>query len=187
MNAKKLLSLTLGLALALTGMTADVNAGEREKLAGYELTSLDGEKQKLSEYHGEVVVVNFWASWCAPCRKELPLMNEWHAKWTERGARVVAISIDKEQRKARKFAEKEGLNLNVFHDGPDGLAKSLDLPSLPCTFLLDRDGKVLAVYKSSSDKDLAALHSKVESLLNRPQRAAAGPTAIDAVDDGGSR
>ena len=155
-----------------------------ETLADYPLTALDGSKTKLSSYRGDVVVVNFWASWCAPCRKELPVMNDWHAKWAGRGARVVAISIDKEARNAKRFAEKQNLSMNLFHDAPSGLARKLDLPSVPCTFLLDRSGKVVGVIEGSSEKELAALHKQVESLLSssRAVRATAAPGS-----DGGSQ
>ena len=134
-------------------------------MADHRLTSLDGKETTLSSFRGEVVVVNFWASWCAPCRKELPLMDEWNSAWADRGARVVAISIDSEGRRARQFAEQTNLSLTVLHDGPDGLAKSLDLPSLPCTFLLDRDGTVVSMISSSAPAELAALRRKVETLL----------------------
>jgi len=142
---------------------ADTDAGE--VLASYRLKSIDGVETTLSSFRGEVVVVNFWASWCAPCRKELPVMDGWHADWTGRGGRVVAISIDKDVRKARRFAEETNLSLTVLHDTPDGLARILDIPSLPCTFLLDKDGNVVSVIRSSSPDDLAALRDKVETLL----------------------
>lgn len=187
MNSMKMWIAGMALIAAVTASPAA--AGDAEKLAAHELTALDGSKTTLSSYQGEVVVVNFWASWCTPCRKELPIMSGWHNSWAGRGAKVVAISIDKEQRKAMRFAEKENLSLNVFHDGPNGLAKTLDLPSLPCTFLLDRDGKVLAVYKSSSDEDLAELQSKVESLLNAAPAAAVkrSPMGASTAGDGGSQ
>ena len=117
-------------------------------------------------------------------------MNKWNAAWADRGARVVAISIDKEERKARRFAEQTKLSLTVFHDGPAGLAKTLDLPSVPCTYLLDRDGNVVTVIRSSSDKDLAALQQKVESLLRSSpkaaQKAEAGSMDAAGSTDGGT-
>ena len=92
-------------------------------------------------------------------------MNDWHNAWADRGARVVAISIDKEVRNARRFAKKAKLSLTVLHDESMRLAKALDLSSLPCTFVLDREGKVVTVIRSSKKEDLAALHGTVESLL----------------------
>jgi thiol-disulfide isomerase/thioredoxin len=144
----------------------------RQALAHHPLKTFAGAETRLSSYRGEVVVVNFWASWCAPCRTELPILNGWHQAWAGRGARVVAISIDKEMRRARGFAEKANLSMTVLHDGPDGLAKTLNLPSLPCTLLLDREGNVVSVVQTSALKDLDALEQKVEFMLAMPKKPA---------------
>lgn len=167
MNSRNIVC-AAAVALAIAGIAggraaAGTDAGET--LAGHELASLDGGKTQLSALRGDVLVVNFWATWCAPCRKELPLFDQWNTEWNGRGARVVAISIDKDARKAKRFAEEMKLSLTVLHDGPDGLARTLDLPSVPCTYLLDKDGNVISVVNSSQAGDLASLKSKAESLM----------------------
>jgi thiol-disulfide isomerase/thioredoxin len=162
--------LFLLISAAVAGVAA-AGTDPRELLASHTLKSLDGTETTLASYRGEVVVVNFWASWCAPCRKELPLLDGWDEAWSGRGARVVAISIDEDLRNAKRFAEQADLSLNVFHDGPAGLAKSLDLPSVPCTYLIDRDGNVVSVIRSSSKSDLENLQHSVESMLASQERA----------------
>ena len=178
--------LVAAITLALLGSAVAVDeaaagADTREVLANHPLKSLDGSTTTLSSFRGEVVVVNFWASWCAPCLKELPVLDRWHTAWVGRGARVVAISVDKDARKAKRFADDAELSLTVFHDGPAGLARTLDLPSLPCTFLLDRDGNVVSMIRSSSAKDLALIENKAESLLASTRHIAGTP------NDGGRR
>src|SRR5262245_56507826 len=86
---------------------ADVGCAQsdRDTLAAHRLESLDGKTTTLAAYRGDVIVVNFWASWCAPCRRELPMLDQWNAAWSGRGARVIAISIDTDAKKARRFAE----------------------------------------------------------------------------------
>jgi peroxiredoxin len=151
-------------ALVITAITTaapgvnPAHGGEdvRAALSSYQLSALDGTETTLGSYRG------------APCRKELPVMNQWHEAWTPRGGRVVAISVDSDLRKARRFAADAKLTLTVLHDGPDGLARAIDIPSLPCTFLLDRDGRVVSVVRSSSQESLEALHKEAEKLLNRP-------------------
>ncbi len=169
-------------ALAIAGTTggrAAAGADAGATMANHELAAFDGGKRTLAQMRGDVVVVNFWATWCAPCRKELGLLDRWNAEWKGRGARVVAISIDKDARKARQFAEGLKLSLTVLHDGPDGLARSLDLPSMPCTYLLDRDGRVVTVVHSSNADELAALKSKADSMMGArktpPQAAGMQP------------
>ena len=171
-------------ALAIAGSTggrAAAGADAGAALASHELAAFDGGTTRLSALRGDVVVVNFWATWCAPCRKELALFDRWNTEWNGRGARVVAISIDTDAKKARRFAEDMKLSLTVLHDGPEGLARSLDLPSVPCTYLLDRDGNVVTIVRTSNAGELAALKSKAESLMAArkmpPQAAGMGTSA----------
>lgn len=166
LTAAALATLVASAAAQAAAEGADAGA----TLASYPLSSFDGAKTKLSSYRGDIVVVNFWASWCSPCRGELAVMDKWNTEWAGRGARVVAISIDQDAKKAKRFADEAKLSLTVLHDGPSGLARSLDLPSLPCTYLLDRDGRVLRVIRSSSSKDLGALQRQVEELLASTRR-----------------
>jgi thiol-disulfide isomerase/thioredoxin len=164
-------------------LSAALMALSRDTLAAHKLAALDGKTTTLAAYRGDILVVNFWASWCAPCRRELPLLDRWNSAWTGRGARVIAISIDSDARKAKDFAEEMKLTLPVMHDGPEGLARTLDIPSVPYTLLLDRDGNVLGEVKGSTESEVAALHRKVESMI-----AAQGTKPLqEAGVTGGSR
>jgi thiol-disulfide isomerase/thioredoxin len=171
-------------AFGALGAVAQAGAdNERDALAAHRLTALDGTVTTLSACRGELVVVNFWASWCVPCRKELPKLDQWNAAWKNRGARVIAISIDQDEAKARRFVDETKLSLTVVHDGPDGLARSLDIPSVPYTLLLDRDGNVIASVRGSAETDVAALGRKVETML-----AARGEKPVqEAGVSGGTR
>jgi thiol-disulfide isomerase/thioredoxin len=149
----------------------------RDTLSTHKLAALDGTSTTLANYRGEILIVNFWASWCAPCRRELPLLEQWNSAWTGRGARVIAISIDQNARNAKNFVDQMKLTMPVMHDGPEGLARALDIPSVPYTLLLDRDGNVIAEVKGSGEADIAALEHKVESMLATrgvPQEAGMG-------------
>ena len=183
--------MTATLAAAVTSTRAATDTGE--VLASHRLTSFGGAATTLSAYRGQVLVVNFWASWCAPCRDELTTMNRWNDAWAQRGARVVAISIDKDAAKAQRFAEQLKLSLTVLHDGPTGLARTLDIPSLPCTYLLDPQGRVVSVVRGSSAGELAALCAKVEAMLasarpTAPQEAGMESAPVTRTNnDGGTR
>ena len=177
LSAALVLLLSAGATATFAGVDAD------EVMASHPLASLDGERTTLSAFRGEVVVVNFWASWCTPCRPELRVMNGWNRAWAGRGARVVAISIDNDLRNAVRFVEAEKLSLTVLYDGPEGLMQRLDLPSLPCTFVLDRAGKVVKAIYSSSNSDLESVEHEVQSRLS-PTGTPAPRTTANA---GGTR
>ena len=134
-------------------------------LLGRSMLDLSGNTVSLEDYRGEVLVVNFWASWCAPCRRELPVLDEWNTDWRSQGARVVAISIDSRAGNARTFVKDAELGLTAWIDGTDGLAAELDLPAVPTSFVIDRDGEVVLRIVGSSAADLDKMHSKVQELL----------------------
>ena len=178
--------MTAALAATVTSARAETDAGEM--LASHRLTSFEGAATTLSAYRGQVRVVNFWASWCAPCRDELATMNRWNGDWAGRGARVVAISIDKDAARAQRFAQQLKLSLTVLHDGPTGLARALDIPSLPCTYLLDAQGRVVSVVRGSSAGELKELRAKVDAMLASTRPAAQEAGMGSAPDgDGGNR
>jgi peroxiredoxin len=159
-------------------------AAARRALEGHTLVKLDGAKLTLSELRGEVVVVNFWASWCRPCRRELPALDELHADIAKRGGRVLAVSIDHELDNARRFVRTHELGLPVVHDGPDGLARQLDLRAVPFTLVLDRSGEVAYTTTGADDKAVAELGAVVRGLLASTPQAARIP---DPETSGGTR
>ena len=130
-------------------------------LAAHELVTLDGEDAVLGPLRGETVVVNFWAEWCAPCRRELPVLDAWHREFVGLDVLFVPISIDRDRRKAQRWAERLGLELPLFHDGPDGLASTLDLPALPITYVIDPRGRTVFTSTGSDAAALAELEQAI--------------------------
>ncbi len=165
-------------AAAAPAFTASTTAAEAA-LGRHALRTLDGAPLSLASLRGQVVVVNFWATWCAPCRRELPRLNALHRDVTPLGARVIAVSIDEDAANVRRWAQAQKLTLPVAHDGPEGLARELDLKAVPATLVLDKDGRVAWSTARSDDATLAELASTVRRL------AAGGGVAARA--EGGAR
>lgn len=141
-------------------------------LRQHELRSLDGKALAWSDLSGEVVVVSFWASWCKPCHREMPELDALHAELTPRGGRVVAISIDLDAESARRFVTSRRLKLPIYHDGPKGLARKLDLRQIPYTVVLDRQGAVAYTASGTSDAEIAALKQAARRLAAKDRLAA---------------
>ena len=175
----------LGLALAAPASAGSiaglgVSTAEAERaLHEYALHTLDGKTVTLGSLQGEFVVVNFWASWCAPCRRELPRLSNLQTELSASGSRVVAVSIDQDIENVRRFCHAQGVTVTVAHDGPNGLARALDLKRVPLTLVLDRAGHIIYTTSRSDAQGLAAVAAKV-----RQSNALATPAAADA--DAGS-
>lgn len=159
---------------AVAGIGASPAEAERV-LRDHPLRTLDGRTLTLGSLHGDVVVVNFWASWCPPCRRELPRLGGLQSQLT--GARVVAVSIDEDVENARRFCRAHGVKLAVAHDGPDGLARALDLRRVPFTLVLDRTGRVVFTTAGSDDRAVASVATAARQLLAQPPTAEAEPGA----------
>ncbi len=157
----------LGAALLMGAISAQATptAGHGAMIAGYGLETLAGQEFSVAEHRGEVIVVNFWATWCKPCLKELPLLDSWNDEIAPRGGRIIAISVDTRKSKVEKFVRRSKLLLTVCHDGPGGLAKRLDLSSLPCTYVIDAEGDVAYIARKGPDEELPVLRRIVDQLL----------------------
>ena len=130
------------LSAPASAVSAPTTARVAAALTGHPVKGLNGGTLLLSSLRGQVVVLNFWASWCGPCRNELPRLAALDAELSKLGGRVVEVSIDADPRNAAAFATRHAAGMTLYHDGPDGLVRTLDLPALPFTLVLDRDGNV---------------------------------------------
>jgi thiol-disulfide isomerase/thioredoxin len=160
-------SAAAGLA-ALLGVVASHAAPPPRSPLTHSLRAFDGRSTSIESMRGEVVILSFWASWCRPCRKELHLLQDWNRNLGAPGTRLLAVSIDRDLRKAEKLVKEEALDLPFFHDGPDGLAKTLALPALPCTIVLDRSGNVVHVAEGAGRETFQELRRVVEQIAADP-------------------
>ena len=104
-------------------------------------TTLDGKPFRLSEQKGKIVLVNFWATWCGPCRMEIPDLIALQKKYADKGFTVVGIAED-EPAKTKAFVEQIGINYPVMIE-PDGAGRAFGVTALPSSVLVNRDGKVI--------------------------------------------
>ena len=111
-----------------------------------------GESGRVADQRGKVVVVNFWASWCDPCVKELPLLQRTHEKISERGGVVLGINTRDATEDAMTFVDRFDLTFASLRDGSGEFAEEWGLTGYPETFVLDRDGKIAAARRGPVDQ-----------------------------------
>lgn len=137
-----------------------------QPLPEIELASLEGRGLKLSSFRGKVVLLDVWASWCEPCKEELPWLDDVAARLRGRGVEVLAVSVDQEVANVRTFLRRKsgGWNLKVFHDPAGQIAERLQPPRMPTSYVLDRGGVVRMVNEGYHPKDAQRLEAKLAEL-----------------------
>ncbi len=143
----KIKSLTLGLLVTVFTATSLASSGlEGQSAPDFALKSSTGENLRLSEYRGDVVMINFWATWCGPCRQEMPLLDELYTRYERVGFNLLGVNIDDDSRRAMQMIEELGVNFPVLFDASKEVSKLYEVDAMPVTVLVDREGNVRYVH-----------------------------------------
>ena len=164
----RLAALLAVLALAPLG----AGAGELRPVKGaitagdFMARDLSGRTVKFSELRGKVTLLNFWATWCPPCRKEMPSMEQLHREYRERGLVVLAVSQDKgPTREVQAFAQELKLSFAVWHDRDGIVGRQYSIPGVPASYVIGADGRI--AYRVLGEYDWTSPEARraVEALL----------------------
>jgi cytochrome c biogenesis protein CcmG/thiol:disulfide interchange protein DsbE len=139
-----------------------------ERAPEIDLADLSGNSVKLSALRGKVVLVDFWASWCAPCRDSLPVLDRLAKTYRDQGLVIVGVNIDKSAGEARAFLEKNKLQVSfpVVNDKDHKVAERYAPPTMPSSYLIDREGRVHRVHAGFRPSDESKLEAELKALLN---------------------
>lgn len=144
--------------------TANLMMAEDRVAPDFELPDLSGETFSLSATAGRVRLIDFWATWCPPCRDEIPMLNELHHAYEGQGLTILAISDEKAD-VVREFAEEVGIDYTNLID-PGEVSEDYRVLGLPTAFLVDRDGRIVDYYMGP--KSRKHLEEKIRELLDQP-------------------
>lgn len=150
---------------------------DRKPAPDFTLKDVNGKVFKLSDYKGKAVLLDFWATWCGPCKMEIPWFIEFQQKYKDRGLVVLGVAEDDEGWKVVKpFAEQMKINYPIVTGNETTDALYGGIEALPTTFIIDRDGRVAVVHVGVADKE--DFQNAIEKILDSPagvERASARP------------
>jgi len=163
-----ILPVILTLVLLVTGCSADSEPPDEESQAApvegaqldnlapdFQLQNLDGQTVSLSNLRNKPVLINFWATWCPPCRGEMPYIQEIYEEWTDKGLVLLAINIGESSSKAEELMQSQNLSFTVLLDTKQAIAQNYNITGIPTTFFIDKDGII-------QDKVIGAFQNKTQ-------------------------
>jgi thiol-disulfide isomerase/thioredoxin len=156
-----------------------------DRLPEFSLPDRDGKSTSIKAWEGKSLIINFWATWCAPCRREIPLLETLHSEWSGRGIEVIGIAVDYRE-KVLAYAKEFQVDYPLLIGEQDALnaaaAFGVESPAFPFTVFTDRRGEVVALYLGELHRAQVDLILSVVQNLN--QNAVALPEARDAIREG---
>lgn len=148
----------LGVATA-----AGLDRGARAPEIG--LNDLNGRAVRMSSLRGNVVVIDFWASWCGPCRQEMPVLNGLYRRYRSQGLRVVGVSVDRNVGNARQFLRRTPVSFPIVVDTGHQVANRYAPPRMPSSYIVDRHGVVRYVHEGFRSGDAGVIERQIQALL----------------------
>lgn len=129
-------------------------------------TLADGEKNlDLSAYKGKVILIDFWATWCPPCKKSMPFLNSLHNEKQTAGFEIIAINVDEDTEEAKQFLTTNPVNYSLAFDPNGNCPAVFDVKAMPSSYLVDKTGKIRLVHLGFRDGDDTIIREQVTQLL----------------------
>ena len=136
-----------------------------ERAPAFDLAMADGKPVSLASLRGSVVYVDFWASWCVPCKRSFPWMNALNDRHRGERFAIVAINVDKRRPDAERFLRDVPATFPVVFDAAGTTPAAFDVKGMPSSYLIDRNGIIVSVEEGFPDEHVAALEARIDALL----------------------
>ena len=164
--SRRVQALGILLAAILVAEVSSASAvGEGALAPEIALKDLSGKLVRVADLKGHVVVVDFWASWCAPCREELPVLEGLYRKYRAKGLVVIGVGQDKEAANLAKFLRASPLTFPIVHDSAGAVADRYAPPKMPSSYVVDKKGLIRHVHAGFKASDKASLERELSALL----------------------
>jgi thiol-disulfide isomerase/thioredoxin len=158
----------LFVAVFTLALLTTFTAGAADRLStapDFTLKSKSGENMRLEEQQGNVVLINFWASWCGPCREEMPHFEQMQQEYQDLGFTVLAVNVDENPEKANMLLNDIPVSFPVLFDDNDKVSKLYDVRAMPTTVIVDRDGNQRLTHYGYKNGDEVKYRKAIKALL----------------------
>ncbi|KNY28091.1 TlpA family protein disulfide reductase [Pseudobacteroides cellulosolvens] len=126
---------------------------EANKAIDFTLSDLDGNKVSLKDFHGKNVYLNFWATWCPPCRKEMPAIEKLYKEYKDKGLVVLAIDLGEDKETVKNFINENNYSFKVLLDSDQSIGSKYNISAIPVSYFIDKDGNIAAKRVGAIEED----------------------------------
>ena len=149
-------------ALALPALAADPTGGPAPP---FTLAARSGANISLAQYKGQVVMINFWASWCGPCRQEMPLLDSIYKQYHRMGFTMIGVNVEPDSNAANQWLKDTPVSFPILYDKESKVSKMYDVAGMPSTVIIDRAGKVRALHRGYKPGDENGYLDSIRTLV----------------------
>jgi peroxiredoxin len=153
------------LAAAVIASTAFAAGGDSGPAPAFTLTALSGQEGALSQYNGQVVMVNFWATWCGPCQQEMPLLDQMYKKYKPAGFTLIGVNVDKEAPAVKQLLARKPVSFPVLLDPANQVSKAYHVNEMPSSVIIDRKGEIRYIHRGYRPGDENEYQDRIRQLI----------------------
>ncbi|MDA3844436.1 MAG: TlpA disulfide reductase family protein [Candidatus Kapabacteria bacterium] len=157
------ISILFFVVFAITAGSVEINSTAPD----FKAVDINGKEISLKDFKGKVIILDFWASWCGPCVKELPFLSELYNKYKDQGLEVVAVNIDKRSKNAKKFLKriKFDPNFSIILDNEQKIPPKFNFETMPTTFIIDKTGLIRFIHEGFTEDIKSKFEKELKELL----------------------
>ena len=156
---------SLALPQAALADAAAPALGAKSPAPDFTLPAVGGKSLSLSQYKGQVVMINFWATWCGPCRQEMPLLDAMYKKYKAMGFTLIGVNVEPDSKAAEEFLKKLPVSFPVAFDAESKVSQLYNVLGMPCTVIVDRKGNARVLHKGYRPGDENTYLDHVRTLI----------------------
>lgn len=157
----RIVAIAASLAVALPALAGPTGA----PAPTFSLASSSGSEVNLAQYKGEVVMINFWASWCGPCRQEMPLLEGIYKKYSRMGFTLLGVNVEPDSQAANEWLKQTPVSFPILYDKDSKVSKLYDVAGMPSTVLIDRSGRLRMLHRGYKPGDENEYLDSIRTLI----------------------